>query len=61
MVDGSITSTVQANTTAGFSIVQWTGTASQTLEQSDMDYRHQNGLLQKGQMEHKTGSFIINK
>ena len=26
--DGSITSTVQANTTAGFSIVKWTGTGS---------------------------------
>ena len=26
--DGSITSTVQANTTAGFSIVQWTGSGS---------------------------------
>ena len=26
--DGSITSTVQANTTAGFSIVKWTGTTS---------------------------------
>ena len=27
--DGSVTSTVQANTTAGFSIVQWTGNATQ--------------------------------
>ena len=26
--DGSITSTVQANTTAGFSIVKWTGTGA---------------------------------
>ena len=29
--DGSITSTVSANTTSGFSIVKWTGTQEQTI------------------------------
>jgi len=29
--DGSITSTVSANTTSGFSVVQWTGTSNATI------------------------------
>jgi hypothetical protein len=35
--DGSITSTVSANTTSGFSIVSYTGTGTAKLQLLDMD------------------------